>query len=36
MPKYSIKNVKTTPNLDNKNIQLEYETNISEKELEEN
>lgn len=36
VPKYSIKNVKTTPNLDNKNIQLEYETNISEKELEEN
>ncbi len=36
MPKYSIKNVKSTPNLDNRNIQLEYETNISEKELEEN
>lgn len=36
VPKYSIKNVKSTPNLDNKNIQLEYETNISEKELEEN
>ena len=36
VPKYSIKNVKSTPNLDNRNIQLEYETNISEKELEEN
>ena len=36
VPKYYMKNVKLTPNLDNKNIQLEYETNISEKELEEN
>ena len=36
VPKYYMKSVKLTPNLDNKNIKLEYETNISEKELEEN
>lgn len=36
VPKNYIKSVKNTPNLDTKTIKLEYDTNLSEKELEDN